>query len=230
MAIALTDWVDRNRVINLSHPYRRDMPDIPPHGQPAFTSAIHKINGEPFTIGKLAMSTHTGTHIDFPSHLLPGGKTQDDFLPEYFLGSAVVLDVKREGISPITVDDLRDGGPEIIDGEIVLLYFGYGEKFGSNEYRQAHPYLTTEACEYLVSKKVRILGLDLQTPDLPASQRGENFDFPAHRTLLGQDCLILENLNAQLALLARQRIAFSALPLELPGADGSPVRAVASLV
>ena len=214
-------------LLDLSHPYTHTMLDLPPHGQPFFNAAEHLLSGTPFQIGKIAMSTHTGTHIDFPRHLLPHGKTQDDYPIGYFVGSAVVLDLTRQGIVEITLEDLLNSGPPVEENDIVLLHFGYANRFGSHEYRTEHPYLSEEVASYLVDQKVRILGLDLQTPDLPASRRGENFSFPAHRILLTGDCLIIENLGPALGQILGRRVSFMAAPLRIPGADGVPVRPLA---
>jgi arylformamidase len=84
--------------------------------------------------------------------------------------------------------------------------------------------VSDDAARWLVERSVPIVGLDLQTPDLPAGARGSSFDFPAHRILLGGDCLIIENLGPTLAGVLGQRMELVAVPLPIPGADGSPVR------
>ena len=221
--------------VDLSQPYTHEMLSLPPFGRPEFTSCMHPLSGTEFRIGHISMSTHTGTHIDFPVHLLANGKSQEDFLPADFVGAAVVIDLSGlvktaqeagayDGVIAITPDDLIAAGPEIIDGDIVLLHFGYSELFQSDRYRNQHPYLSESAAEYLVSKRVKILGLDLQTPDLPASKRGEGFTFPIHEILLSSDCLIIENLGPGVRTILGMRVFLVAAPLCIPEGDGSPVR------
>jgi arylformamidase len=224
--------------IDLAQPLSNEMLNLLPHGKPSFTSKLHALSGTEFRIGHISTSTHTGTHIDFPIHLLPKGKTQEDFRAEDFVGEAIVIDLSDvvsstsqgdgpEGIVEITVSHLIASGPEIMDGDIVLLHFGYSELFQTDRYRNQHPYLSEAAAEYLVSKKVKILGLDLQTPDLPASRRWDNFPFPIHHILLSANCLIIENLGPGIRKILGKRVFFAAQPLPLPGGDGSPVRPIA---
>ena len=213
------------KVVDLSHPYCTDMAKVEPHGAPEFTSSPHQMCGSVFTIGKMTMSSHTGTHIDLPRHLIAGSRTLDDFEVGDFVGSAIVLDVRREGAVELSADELESA--DIRSGDFVLLYFGYASRFGSDEYRTVHPYLTNEAAQFLVDRGVRMVGFDLQTPDRPSSLREPDFTFPAHQILLGAGCLILENLGPALAQLVGQRVILAAAPLRLPGADGSPVRPIA---
>ena len=37
------------------------------------------------------MGTHTGTHVDAPAHVIPGGKTLDQFPLDSFAGTAIKL-------------------------------------------------------------------------------------------------------------------------------------------
>jgi kynurenine formamidase len=214
-------------VVDLSQPLERDMPAVQPHGRPDFEPVVHELNGWPFTIGRISMSAHTGTHLDAPRHALREGKTLDEYPVERFMGEGVALDLRREGPVAVTAGELASAKPEIRPGDIALLWFGYADRFGSDAYRLSHPYLSDDAAQFLVDRRVPMVGLDLQTPDRPASQRGPQFGFPAHRILLGADCLIVENLGPGLAALAGHRLQVVAVPLPLPGADGSPVRPLA---
>ena len=66
-----------------------------------------------------------------------------------------------------------------------------------------------------------LVGVDSANIDHP-----EDGDFPAHKTLLGSSIPIVENLT-RLGAIRSQAFTFIALPLFLPGATGSPVRALA---
>ncbi len=57
-------------------------------------------------------------------------------------------------------------------------------------------------------------------------ERYPGVSWPAHRICLERDVYILEGLG-NLEQLVGRRVRFSALPLPVPGASGSPVRAVA---
>jgi kynurenine formamidase len=68
-----------------------------------------------------------------------------------------------------------------------------------------------------------MVGIDAANLDLPG-----NAAFPAHRELLRRDIVVLENL-CNLGKVGRPRFTLIALPLNLRGTTGSPVRAVALL-
>ncbi|OWP56679.1 MAG: hypothetical protein B2I17_04575 [Thermoplasmatales archaeon B_DKE] len=56
----------------------------------------------------LKLTSHTGTHIDAPSHFIDGGKTIDQFYVEEFTGMGFVLDVPKEKNEPVTLADIEE--------------------------------------------------------------------------------------------------------------------------
>lgn len=40
----------------------------------------------------ISMNLHTGTHIDFPLHMIPHGKTSEDYSIDQFIGKCYVKD------------------------------------------------------------------------------------------------------------------------------------------
>lgn len=51
----------------------------------------NSISQDGFSLRKLSLSTHSGTHMDFPSHFIENGKTADDFELERFFGETAVV-------------------------------------------------------------------------------------------------------------------------------------------
>lgn len=51
----------------------------------------NNISQDGFSLRKLSLSTHSGTHMDFPAHFIENGKTADDFELERFFGETVVV-------------------------------------------------------------------------------------------------------------------------------------------
>jgi kynurenine formamidase len=169
----------------------------------------------------MVMTAHTGTHIDAARHFYPEGPTLDTYPDERFVGPGVVLDVRREGPVPLTADELRRAAPAIEPRDIVLLYFGYAERFGTDAYAD-HPYLTPDAAQFLVDARVNIVGTDTITPDVPVRHRPDGYDQAVHRTLLGNDVLIIEHLGPGLRQVAGTRVTIVAFPLLIRGSDGAP--------
>lgn len=193
------------------------MPVFP--GDPEFsTSPAATVAGEGFAVTSLHLSTHTGTHVDAPAHVLPGGQTLDDLPLDLFTGPCVVVDAV--GVSPI--------GPELLPasfapGTVVLFRTGW-DTHGGTPAEFEHPSLTVAAAVRLRELGVRTVGIDCASVDAPGS-------LDVHRILLGvpgDPGVIVENLT-NLGRLPRDGFTFSAFPLRIHAADGSPVRAVATL-
>ena len=88
-------------------------------------------------------------------------------------------------------------------------------------YFTSNPGLSKSAANYLVSKKINLVGIDSPSIDL-----GIKKSFPVHKILAKHDILIVENL-ANLAKISSLDFEFIVLPLKLKNATGSPVRAIA---
>ncbi|MQA83850.1 MAG: hypothetical protein GEV03_04235 [Streptosporangiales bacterium] len=212
--------------VNLSQPLFNGMPRAAAHGDVRiWVDERHmqtRAGPAVARITHLEMAAHVGTHVDAAIHFIPGGRTIDQYPAETFTGRGVVLDVRREGASPLGVDELRESDPAIEPDDIVLLWFGYAERFREPSYHE-HPYLATDAAEWLVERGVRMLGVDTVTPDMPGARRPPDFDFPVHTRLLGRDILIIENLGPGLATLAGRRVEVMAVPFAIEDGDASPV-------
>jgi arylformamidase len=213
------------RWIRLSQPYFNGMPHSGRVDPPTFNPKPRQISLPTWTgqtsTTHIAMTAHTGTHIDAARHFFPDKPTLDQYPDERFVGTGVILDMRREGPAPLDAAELRRAAPRIERGDIVLVYFGYADRFADDAY-QDHPYLTPDAARFLVETKVSILGTDTITPDLPVRHRREGYDFPVHRTLLGNDVLIIEHLGPGLKQLLGQRVTIVAFPILIRGTDGAP--------
>jgi kynurenine formamidase len=98
--------------------------------------------------------------------------------------------------------------------------------FGSPEYYGEYPYLTDDAVEWLVRHRVNAIAVDTPTPDAPPPVRSAGFAYPAHKRLMAQDILILENVSSRLEELSGP-VEVLFIPLSIVGSDGSPVRLLA---
>lgn len=187
----------------------------------------HGVEGGDLCFTRISLVSHSGTHVDAPRHFFPQGSTIDEYGLDRFIRPAVAVDARRDGAVPLTRQQLEAASPTIEPGDAVLIYFGYAEKFYRDDYRE-HPYLSTDAAEYLVEAGATLVGVDTLTPDLPNVARpDEGFDFPVHSLLLGDDVLIIENLGPKLATLLGRRFLLIAPPIRIVGGDASPIAPVA---
>jgi kynurenine formamidase len=214
-----------SRWIDLSHDFYEGMPYNklldPPKIEPVYTLDTHL-----FQITSYTFLTHFSTHMDAPCHFIRGGKSIDQIPPEQSTGTAIVLDLPKPPYGEITLGDLEKAEPKVQPGDIVFLRTGWGAKFELEEYHD-HPYLSGESAGWLVDRGAKIVGVDFITVDLPPQRRKKGFDCPAHRTLLGNDVLIIENLN--LEEVAGRRLQVFCFPIKLRGCDGAPTRVMALL-
>ena len=166
----------------------------------------------------LCMGTHSGTHLDVPFHHLDKGKKLDDMPLEKFIGEAVFLGIPKKDNQAITDGDLKDF--DIRPGDIVIVWTGWEKNKYQDDYFKGFPYFGSGSADYLISKKVKCIGADIPSVDGPGA--GGVF----HKKILSVEIGIIEALIG-LEPLSGKRMFFSALPLNIEGGDGSPVRAVA---
>lgn len=180
--------------------------------------------GRPLNICELHLATHAGTHIDAPLHAFDGARGIDEMPLEQFYGPGVVVPVSAEAGEEITVDVVEGSGAGVRDGDIVLLSTGWADKFHDAAYAD-HPYPSKELAAWLVERRVKMLGVDCITVDAPTSQRGSAFAYPVHRTLLGAEVLIIENL-ASMRPAEGRRVQVYAFPLKVARGDAGHARVV----
>lgn len=185
---------------------------------------------------------HMGTHMDAPIHTVPGGAYLESVDLRRLIGEAVVLDLDRGGAdhgysaAEIAEAAAKVEGGGIRPGDIVLIHSGYQDATVDTVMRQT--YLTGEAAQWLVDAGAVCVGFEPATPDPIrlglfeygwGEKDGPNRPaWPAHMALLGNGVLIIEGL-VNLDRIKGRRVRFSALPPNIPGGSGFPVRAVAWL-
>jgi len=209
------------RIFDLSHSITEGMPILPGHPTPEITQVSSRKDDE-FTLSRITVGSHTGTHADAPSHRIEGGATIDEIPLEKLVGEAVVLDLTHIDLSEaIRPSDLQQQEQEVKEGDIVLICTGIGRKWGDVEFITKYPYFSAETAEWFVERSVKAVGVDWMSID-----KHERSRHPAHDILLSHNIPVIENL-ANLDLVKGMRIFFICLPLKLKGGDGSPARALA---
>jgi len=166
---------------------------------------------------RLVMSVHSGTHLDFPAHFIPGGKHIDDYPAQRFILPAQVVGIKdKEAVRPSELENL-----DIKPGDALLFKTdnSISGRCVSGVFCESFVYMSPEAADFCVDKKVSLVGLDYLTVD-----RYGDKGSPIHYKLLGNDILILESIN--LKEVPPGRYTLFCPPLKVKGAEGSPARAI----
>ena len=79
-------------ILDLTHTITQEMPVYPGTPAPRLFPAA-RLDQHGYRETQISMVSHTGTHMDAPSHMLETGSTLDELPVSQFCGRAVVLDV-----------------------------------------------------------------------------------------------------------------------------------------
>jgi kynurenine formamidase len=209
-------------VIDLSLEINADLQVFPGSPQPLFIKwtkyEVHSYDSE-----IMMMSTHTGTHMDAPSHFLANTASIDMIGVERLVGPALLLDLPKGANEEITLDDLRVIN-EIDQGISIVFRTGWQKMIANIDYMTSNPGLSVAAAALLADKNVNAVGIDSPSIDI-----GSDEHFSTHKTLLSNGVLIIENLCNLESLEHKGTFTLVINPLKLKGASGSPVRALAIL-
>lgn len=206
-------------IYDLTHSLSTGMPIFP--GDPAVV--LEPVTAAaPWRVSRLALGSHSGTHIDAPLHFFAEGRSITDYPLERFVRPAVVL--RLVGLNedqPIEASALDPIAPSIRPGIALLIATGWDRYWGTDRYFR-HPYLSPRAVQRLVEWRVSIVGVDALNVD--STPQGTTH---AHATLLGVDILIIENLRGLSTFETGRVYGLGVFPLPLEGADGAPARVLA---
>ncbi|QWG33862.1 arylformamidase [Bacillus mycoides] len=202
-----SQWID------ISQPLNNDIATWPGDTPFSYEISWSKEDSGSVNVGKLTMSIHTGTHIDAPFHFDNDGKKVLDLDIHVYVGAARVIDVS--GLESIGKKELERFKLEGVE-RLLLRTSSHGK---AQEFPEKIPYLRADIADFLSSKGIRLIGVDVPSVD-PLDDK----ELAAHHQLFKHGIHILE--NVVLDHVADGDYELIALPLALTDADGSPVRAV----
>ncbi|MBN1427262.1 MAG: cyclase family protein [Anaerolineae bacterium] len=180
-------------------------------------SRVYYAPGTEFHIGQIEMVSSTGTYLDAPFHRFAHGKDISE-LPLESLANleGVVLRrgrIRGRAIGPSAFRDID------VEGKAVLVQTGWSAYYATEKYFGEHPYLTSDAAEYLRDAGAVLVGIDsLNIDDTADGTR------PVHTILLDSGIPIVEHLT-NLSALPEQDFRFFAVPIKVKALGTFPVRA-----
>lgn len=175
--------------------------------------------GSKFHLSEIQLGNHTGTHIDFPSHIIKGGKTSNDYPIESLIGQGIIIDVPSNE-SSITKAFIEK--QPILVNDFVFFKTSNSNLSKNAKFMNNYVYIEPEATEELLEKKVKIVGIDYISVD-----KYESEDLPVHKLLLSKDVLIVEGLELNNVPVGRCKIYI--MPLKINKMDGLPARVIAKI-
>jgi arylformamidase len=201
------------KLIDISRKLGKNVPTWPGDTPFSFQLEWSKADSGSVNVGKLEMSTHTGTHVDAPFHFDDEGKRIYDLDLSLYVGRALVVDMRNK--ESVGASDFN--GVDLQDVERVILRTDSWEN--PIQFPERITYLRPDLAIFLGENGVRLIGVDVPSVD-PLDSK----ELPAHHSLHENGVHILEGVDLQHVDPGFYELI--ALPLPLAEADGSPVRAV----
>jgi len=202
------------KYIDLTHKIENNMPVYPG------TASLEMLPGntlekDGFREKVIKFCSHTGTHMDAPSHMLDQGKNLDDYDCSKFIGKALLLDIEDAKALKEYEEQM-----EIID--FIVFRTGWSKYWGKGQYFKNYPCISMETTDYLTGFNLKGIAFDAISID-PIDSKYEN-----HYTVFENDMVIIENLT-NLDQIKKGIFELIVFPLNIKEADGSPIRAIAKI-
>ena len=222
--------LDDLKIIDLTHLLSPAAPTW--NGSCGFCLEIKKDYDRMFRVQQVKMHCGVGTHMDAPSHGIPGGGSIADISLQQLIVPACIVDVttKAHADYAVSAEDIKSYESEygkIPQNALVIAYTGWSKFWSQPEaYRnvdstdQMHfPAFSAEAVALLLKRDVAGIAIDTLSPDCLDQT------YPVHKLMLGAGKYIIENI-ADCKLMPPQGGYVIALPLKAEGSTECPIRVV----
>lgn len=183
-----------SRIVDLSQVIASDPPDLPDFLRSEVSYNDHAVGAREFeqlldiertvllrgegpASERLAVGTHSVTHVDAPYHYnstIQGRPAQSiDELPlDWFFAPGVVVEaLGRADGDAVTAEEMHAGiaaaGHVLKPLDIVLVHTGADRFYAQRDYMHRGPGVTAEATRWLHSQGVRVVGIDAWSWDSP---------------------------------------------------------------
>ena len=178
-----------------------------------------------------SLPNHIGTHIDFPSHFVSGGKNSSDYQADFWIFNGVqLLDFSTLTPGTIISPAMFEGMEIESDTELLLVKTGFCKFRGEKVYWQNNPGFATEMADFLREScpALRVLGFDSISlssfSDRPLGRI-------AHKAFLGggKPILPLEDMDLNQVGEDTKFRQVVVAPLQVAGANGAPCNVIAEV-
>lgn len=241
----------KRKIFDLSLPWGRDLPTFgmslsfynPPmiatyseFGNTLLEKDRKKASA-PFFDTLLTFFSHTGTHFDSPIHCKKECWSIDQVPLDRFWSEGVVVGIPKGELGEVVPEDLEKVKPKIQEGDIVLINTGWHKNFcgpltnwdKAVYYARKNPGLTKEAAEWLIKKKVKVVGVDHLGVDHPKYWDSGDGTWPVHRGLLMNNIPMIQPLGGQIDEVTGKRCMIVCPPVNYVKGDAFPIRVLAMI-
>lgn len=207
------DWVDVTATLDpaTTPVYEGDAPIT-------FTFLKDMRKGDGFTLSKLDMGAHSGTHMDAPMHFIRDGASVEKVSLEPLIGTARVIDIP-DSVQAIDAAELNRHEWKGAERLVFRTRSSLRGWMKSSTFHRDFAYIAPDAAQLMADAGVKLVGVDYIS--------AEQFGAPAplaHRTLLGKGIPIVEGLS--LETISPGDYELIVLPIKVGGHEGAPARAV----
>jgi arylformamidase len=205
------------KIYDISIPLQSGMPVWPGDDNPEFEQYTTIDNGYIVNSTRIYSSAHIGTHVDAPRHLFNEGRTIDEIPLKVLIGSTMVVDLNDANqINRHVLSSIKwQNSSRILFKTLNSKYW----ESSQSQFKQDFVSLTPDGAEFLLEKKIQLVGIDYLSIDLFNADQ-----LPVHKILLKNDVVIIEGLN--LAEVPEGLYELICLPIKILGSDGAPARAI----
>ncbi len=175
-----------------------------------------------YILQDIELSSHCGTHIEFPYHNNRNGMDAASFPLDRLIGDCVLLDYRhKQPGEAVTLAELQAHSDQIRAGDMLLFNFNCARHYRT-EHSHERPVIAHDAIRWLIfEKKISLIGSDASGIELKGVPNQPN-----HQVLMDNEIPIIE-FAANLDQLKRDRFTLFVLALAVEGLDSCPVRLIA---
>jgi arylformamidase len=202
------------KIYDISVFLSEDLPVFPGDPPVRIEPLTRLARGDAANVSRIAMSTHSGTHLDPPRHFNDHGISVDRIPLPLLIGPALVVELPE--IKDITSSELAR--LPIRGEERLLLKTANSKLWSKPEFCGDYSSLTPDGARFLLETGVKLVGIEY------LSIERFDGDGEVHRILLENGVVILEGLN--LGGVAAGLYELVCLPLKIAEGDGAPARAI----
>lgn len=174
--------------------------------------------GDGFTLSKLTLGAHSGTHVDAPMHFIRDGGSVDKVSLESLMGPARVVEIP-DSVQSIDAAELNRHEWKGAERVVFRTRSSMRGWMKSPTFHRDFAYVAPDAAQLMADAGVKLVGVDYIS--------AEKFGAPAplaHRALLGKGIPIVEGLS--LESITPGDYDLIVLPMKVGGHEGAPARAV----
>ncbi len=208
---------ERAQIIDITVPFSDRLPVWP--GDPAIElRPLERIaTGASSNVTQIVCPTHCGTHVDPPWHFVDDGPRIDAVSLDRWIGPCQVIEFGPD-INRIEPLDLARAGVAD-DTTRLLIKSTNSAKWhdGKLAFETDFVALSPAAARWVVDRGLKLVGIDYLSIEC-----WDDAANATHRTLLGNDVLVIEGLN--LTAVTPGHYTLLCMPLRIRDGDGAPAR------